>query len=292
LPVSTDQPHRLVAINGTSRFGCSVSVDSHFGLPSHPGMGNFRHMTVSELETEDARAAAAGGDVKRDYVRRTFGQIAPTYDRLNHLLSLNVDRGWRHKAIAALDWARSPRGTYLDLCAGTLDVAAELSRAPGFEGRVLGADFAEPMLRAGTGKASAAVVWPVVADALELPLRDREASGAIVAFGIRNVTDLDASLREVHRVLAPGARFVILEFTIPRSALVRAFYHFYFHQVLPRVGAMMSGHRTAYAYLPRSVANFPPEQELGDRMQRAGFSDVGWTSLSLGIAAIHTGRKA
>ena len=249
-------------------------------------------MTVSELETEEARAAAAGGDVKRDYVRRTFSQIAPTYDRLNHLLSLNIDCAWRRKAIAALEWTRAPRGTYVDLCAGTLDVSAELSRAPGFEGRVVGADFAEPMLRAGAGKASGAVVWPVVADALDLPLRDGQASGAIVAFGIRNVTDLDASLGEVHRVLAPGARFVILEFTTPRSAVVRAFYHVYFHQVLPRIGALVSGHRSAYAYLPRSVANFPPERELSDRMQRAGFSDVAWTSLSLGIAAIHTGRKA
>lgn len=249
-------------------------------------------MTVSELETEEARAAAAGGDVKRDYVRRTFGQIAPTYDRLNHLLSLNVDRAWRRKAIAALEWTRVPTGTYVDLCAGTLDVAAELSRTPGFGGRVVGADFAEPMLRAGSGKASASTVWPVVADALDLPLRDRAASGAIVAFGIRNVTDLDASLREVHRVLAPGARFVILEFTTPRLAVVRSLYHFYFHQVLPRVGALLSGHRSAYAYLPRSVANFPPEQELADRMRRAGFSEVGWASLSLGIAAIHSGRKA
>jgi len=248
-------------------------------------------MTVSELETEEARAAAAGGDVKRDYVRRTFGQIAPTYDRLNHLLSLNIDRAWRRKAIAALEWTRAPTGTYVDLCAGTLDVAAELSRTRGFGGRVVGADFAEPMLRAGSGKAPAAIVWPVVADALDLPLRDRAASGAIVAFGIRNVTDLDAALREVHRVLAPGARFVILEFTTPRLAVVRSVYHFYFHQVLPRIGAMLSGHRSAYEYLPRSVANFPPERELADRMLRAGFSEVGWASLSLGIAAIHTGRK-
>jgi demethylmenaquinone methyltransferase/2-methoxy-6-polyprenyl-1,4-benzoquinol methylase len=249
-------------------------------------------MTVSELETEEARAAAAGGEVKRDYVRRTFGQIAPSYDRLNRLLSLNADRGWRRKAIAALDWPRAPRGTYLDLCAGTLDVAAELSRAPGFEGRVVGADFAEPMLRAGVGKASGSVVWPVVADALDLPLRDDEASGAIVAFGIRNVTDLDASLREVNRVLRPGARFVILEFTTPRLAVVRSLYRFYFHQVLPRVGAMLSGHRSAYAYLPRSVANFPPEFELAERMRAARFADVAWRSLSFGIAAIHTGRKA
>lgn len=249
-------------------------------------------MTVSELETEEARAAAAGGDVKRDYVRRTFGQIAPSYDRLNHLLSLNIDRGWRRRAIAALNWTRDPRGIYLDLCAGTLDVAAELSASRGFEGRVVGADFAEPMLRAGIGKAPSSVVWPVVADALELPMRDQKASGAIVAFGIRNVTDLDASLREVHRVLKPGARFVILEFTTPRLAIVRSLYHLYFHQVLPRVGAFVSGHKSAYAYLPKSVANFPPESELADRMRRARFAEVGWQSLSMGIAAIHTGRKA
>lgn len=249
-------------------------------------------MTVSELETDEARAAAAGGDVKREYVRRTFGQIAPSYDRLNHLLSLNIDQAWRRRAIAELDWTRDPRGTYVDLCAGTLDVAAELASTAGFQGRVVGADFAEPMLRAGAGKASPAVVWPVVADALELPLRDDEASGAIVAFGIRNVTDLGRSLREVHRILKPGARFVILEFTTPANALVRSMYHLYFHQVLPRIGALVSGHRSAYAYLPRSVANFPPERELAARMKNAGFTDVSWRSLSFGIAAIHTGRKA
>ena len=165
-----------------------------FGLPPHLATGNFRGMTVSELETEEARAAAAGGDVKRDYVRRTFGQIAPSYDRLNHLLSLNIDRGWRRRAIAALDWPRDPAGTYVDLCAGTLDIAAELAANASFRGRVVGADFAEPMLRFGAGKASADVVWPVVTDVLELPLRDTEASGAIVAFGIRNVVDLDRSM--------------------------------------------------------------------------------------------------
>lgn len=263
-----------------------------FALPPHLGTGNFRRMTVSELETEEARAAAAGGDVKRDYVRRTFGQIAPSYDRLNHLLSLNIDRAWRRRAIEALEWTRDPAGTYLDVCAGTLDVAAELASDPRFQGRVIGADFAEPMLRAGAGKASPSVVCPVVADALELPLRDDQISGAIVAFGIRNVTDLNRSLREVRRILRPGARFVILEFTTPSNVVVRSMYHLYFHQVLPRLGALVSGHGSAYAYLPRSVANFPREIELAERMRAAGFADVSWRSLSFGIAAIHTGRKA
>jgi demethylmenaquinone methyltransferase/2-methoxy-6-polyprenyl-1,4-benzoquinol methylase len=249
-------------------------------------------MPVSEIETEEAQSAAAGGDAKRAYVQRIFSQIAPRYDLLNHLLSFNIDKAWRRRAIAALGWPRAPDGIYVDLCAGTLDVAAELSRQSGFVGRVIGADFAEPMLRAGVGKASPSVVSPVVADAVDLPIPDNAASGAIVAFGIRNVADLDRGLREVHRVLAPGARFVILEFTTPRSSIVRGLYHLYFHHLLPQIGALVSGHRTAYAYLPRSVANFPIEEKLADRMRSAGFVDVNWRTLTFGVAAIHTGTKS
>ena len=248
-------------------------------------------MPVSELETEEAQSAAAGGDAKRAYVQRIFSQIAPRYDLLNHLLSFNIDKAWRRRAIAALGWERAPKGVYVDLCAGTLDVAAELSRRPGFAGQVIGADFAEPMLRAGVGKASPAIVSPVVADAVDLPIPTNAASGAIVAFGIRNVADLDRGLREIYRVLAPGARFVILEFTTPRSSTVRALYHLYFHHLLPQIGALVSGHRTAYAYLPRSVANFPIEEKLADRMRSAGFVDVNWRTLTFGVAAIHTGTK-
>ncbi len=248
-------------------------------------------MPVSELETEEAQSAAAGGEEKRAYVQRIFSQIAPRYDLLNHLLSFNIDKAWRRRAIAALDWERAPNGLYVDLCAGTLDVAAQLSRRPGFAGRVIGADFAEPMLRAGVGKSPAWVVSPVVADAVDLPIPDNAASGAIVAFGIRNVADLDRGLREVHRVLAPGARFVILEFTTPRSSVVRGLYHLYFHHLLPQIGALVSGHRTAYAYLPRSVANFPIEEQLADRMRSAGFVDVNWRTLTFGVAAIHSGTK-
>jgi demethylmenaquinone methyltransferase/2-methoxy-6-polyprenyl-1,4-benzoquinol methylase len=250
-------------------------------------------MPVNELETAEARAAAAGDEqaTKRAYVKRMFSQIAPRYDLLNHLLSFNVDVRWRRKAIAALGWTRAPRGTYIDLCAGTLDVAAELARQRGFAGRVIGADFAEPMLRAGAGKASPTVVWPVVADALDLPLADDGAAGAIVAFGIRNVADLDASIREVHRVLEPGARFVILEFTTPRSRLLRSIYQAYFHRMLPWIGGAISGHRSAYTYLPLSVANFPIAEELASRLRGAGFDDVQWRTLTFGVAAIHTCTK-
>jgi len=242
-------------------------------------------------DDETALRAARGGAEKPDYVRGIFSEIAPRYDLLNHLLSLNIDRVWRRKAIAELNVGRSPAGNYLDLCAGTLDISVALAATKGFAGSVIGADFAEPMLRAGRGKIGIAKIAPVAADALLLPLSDASMAGAIVAFGIRNVADLDACLREVHRVLEPGARFVILEFSTPRSSIVNAGYQLYFNTLLPVIGGLISGHRTAYRYLPRSVANFPAQEELAQRMTRAGFTNVGWRSLTLGIAAIHTGER-
>ena len=145
-----------------------------------------------DSEALEAKAAAEGTSAagKRSYVQRIFSEIAPRYDLLNRLLSLGIDRRWRTLALQRLGWDRAPEGTYLDLCAGTLDVGAELSRKPGFGGRIVGADFAEPMLRAGVGKAPAEILTPVVADALALPVRDDTFDGAIVAFGIRNVADL------------------------------------------------------------------------------------------------------
>lgn len=249
-------------------------------------------MTLTDLDAVEVREAAAGGAAKREYVRRIFSEIAPRYDLLNHLLSFNIDRRWRARALEALGWSRSPRGSYLDLCAGTLDVSAQLAGTRGFEGGIVGADFAEPMLRAGRGKSSTEVVRPVVADALSLPLPDASMDGAIVAFGIRNVADLNQCLREVHRTLRPGARFVILEFSTPRSALVRAGYHAYFHHVLPTIGGLISGHRSAYRYLPESVKHFPIEEALAARMTAAGYANVRWERLTLGVAAIHIGEKS
>ena len=246
-------------------------------------------MATTDLDALEARAAARGDAVKRAYVRRMFSEIAPRYDLLNHLLSFNIDVRWRAAALAELGWQRAPGGRYLDLCAGTLDVGTQLTRQPGFTGLVLGTDFALPMLQAGRGKADPAVLAPVTGDALELPYRDGVLDGAIVAFGIRNLADLDAGLHEVRRVLRPGARFVILEFSTPRSRLVRAGYHAYFHHVLPFIGGLVSGHRTAYRYLPESVANFPEQAALAQRMREAGFTDVRFRSLTFGVAAIHVG---
>ena len=251
-------------------------------------------MLTTDAERAAARQGASGpltGDgnrEKREYVRRMFSDIAPRYDMLNHILALNIDRGWRRRAIRALDIARMPAGVYLDLCAGTLDIAAHIARQPGFRGSVVGADFAEPMLRAGLKKAGA-MVHPVTADAVQLPLGDDSVAGAIVAFGIRNVAGLDQCLAEVHRVLIPGGRFVILEFSTPRAPVFAKVYRFYFHHVLPKIGGALSGHPTAYSYLPKSVDAFPEEAELARRMRACGFVDATWTSLTFGIVAIHVG---
>src|SRR5436309_8130724 len=147
-------------------------------------------------------AVRAGGDAKRAYVRRMFAAIAPRYDFLNHLLSLNVDRRWRRAAVRRLGWERRPDGVYLDLCAGTLALAETLAREPRFTGRVVGADFVVPMLERGKGKSPR--TRPVAADALVLPFADRRFDGAMVAFGVRNLADLDAGLRETYGCCARG----------------------------------------------------------------------------------------
>jgi demethylmenaquinone methyltransferase/2-methoxy-6-polyprenyl-1,4-benzoquinol methylase len=245
------------------------------------------------IAADDATAirAAAGGAEKRAYVRQIFSEIAPRYDLLNHVLSLNIDRTWRRKAIAELGLERNPAGRYLDLCAGTMDVSVAISRTSGFRGSVISADFAEPMLMAGRPKIGSYRITPVTADALDLPLASRSVSGAIVSFGIRNVAGLDACLGEVRRVLAPGGRFVILEFSTPRSALLNAAYQQYFTRVLPKIGGFISGHPTAYRYLPESVANFPTGDDLARRMHAAGFSRVRWRPLTFGVVAIHVGEQ-
>jgi demethylmenaquinone methyltransferase / 2-methoxy-6-polyprenyl-1,4-benzoquinol methylase len=221
------------------------------------------------------------------YVRGLFTAVAPRYDFLNHLLSLNVDRGWRRTAVARLGWEAKPDGVYLDLCAGTMDLAAALARQRGFRGRVVGADFVVPMLVRGRGKAPPERAVPVAADALALPFPDAQFDGALVGFGVRNLGDLDAGLREAARVLRPGGRFVILEFATPRFAPLRAAYLFYFRRILPTIGRLVSKHRDAYTYLPESVLAFPEPEALARRVAAAGFHDVGFELLTGGICALH-----
>ena len=239
------------------------------------------------MTTTDRAPASLNGSAKRSYVRQMFTAIAPRYDLLNHLLSFNLDRRWRRAAIRTLAWERVPDGAYLDACAGTLDLAAALATQRGFLGRVAGADFVVPMLQRGRKKADR--IRPVGADALALPFPPGVFDGATVGFGIRNLADLDAGLGELRRVLRPGARCVILEFSEP-LAPIRPLFRFYFHRLLPWVGRLVSKHRDAYSYLPASVERFPSAEELVGRIERAGFGRVAYRRLALGIAALHWGE--
>ena len=236
-------------------------------------------------------AVPSRGQDRERQVRRLFSEIAPRYDLLNHVLSMNIDRRWRRQAIARLGWESHPEGLYLDACAGTLDLTLELAGQPRFRGRVIGSDFAWPMLVQGLPKVAGKPIAPVCGDALRLPFGPRTFRGATVGFGVRNLADLDGGLAEFHRVLETGARLVVLEFTTPPNPVLRQLYHFYFHQVLPRVGRWVSGHPWAYSYLPESVKEFPGPAELADRMRRAGFRSAEWSLLSGGIAALHVAEK-
>lgn len=234
--------------------------------------------------------ALPSDEEKAAHVRRMFSSIAPRYDLLNHLLSLNIDRRWRRRAVDLLEWERHPEGRYLDNCAGTLDLSIELARRDLFRGQVLGSDFTFEMLQGGEQKRVGLPVAPVCADALALPYTDASFDGATVGFGVRNLADLDAGLREMRRVLRKGRRLVILEFTTPGWQPFRALYFFYFLRVLPFVGRLVSKHGSAYSYLPESVLRFPEPPELVGRMEKAGFEEVGYRRLSGGIVALHWGR--
>lgn len=228
---------------------------------------------------------------KAAQVQRMFSSIAPRYDLLNHLLSLGIDRLWRRRAVNELGWEAVPAGCYLDNCAGTLDLAVELAGRQHFGGRVVGSDFTYAMLERGAPKVARVPVVPVCADALALPYADGAFDGATVGFGVRNLADLSAGLGEMARVLKPGAKLVILEFTTPAWQPFRALYLSYFLRILPRVGRLISRHSSAYDYLPESVLHFPEPPELAGMMEGAGFEAVEWKRLSGGIAALHWGVR-
>ena len=182
------------------------------------------------------------------------------------------------------------RGSFLDLCAGTMDLSAEVGNRAGFAGRVIAADFVQAMLVRGAGKSDRAM--PCNADALALPFGDSVFDGATVGFGVRNLVDLDAGLAEAVRVLKPGVRLVVLEFTTPRWQPMRGLYFGYFRHLLPMIGRLVSKHRDAYSWLPASVLAFPGPEALAERMRGAGFSAVSYTLLFGGICAIHVGSKS
>lgn len=231
----------------------------------------------------------SGAGDKAAAVRRMFSDIAPRYDLLNHLLSLNVDRLWRRAAARAVVADVRPRRV-LDACAGTLDLSLAIAPLLNGDSRIVAADFAVPMLDLGRPKIGAAPIHEVAADGLRLPFANGTFDAATVAFGVRNLADPAAGLRELARVLEPGGRLVVLEFSTPSFAPLRAAYRFYFHRVLPWIGARLSRHDEAYSYLPASVEEFPPPTEFAALMRTSGFRRVRWRRLTGGIATLHVGE--
>jgi len=240
-----------------------------------------------ELETVPVDRSAAR-------VRRMFGEIAPRYDLLNHLLSLNVDRYWRWRTVRRV----RPRGSFpiLDVCSGTGDLALAYGRKSGSGTKIVVADFCHAMLVRGRRKAARAAMDErlafIEADATRLPLPDDHFQIVSVAFGLRNVSNPDRGLAEMVRVCRPGGRVAVLEFSKPTWQPFRAVYEWYFRRVLPWIGQRMAqNQQRAYNYLPASVEQFSSGEALAERMRRAGLGDVAYQRLSLGIATLYVGTK-
>ncbi len=222
-----------------------------------------------------------------------FADIAPKYDLLNHLLSFNIDRGWRRALRDRLAPILSrPDAKVLDLCCGTGDVMLDLQAVAAVP--VMGADFCHQMLVSAQAKAARTGRRAPLfeADALQLPIANAALDAVSIAFGFRNLANYGAGLRELHRVLKPGGILAILEFSQPRGVAMRASYGFYSRVMLPLIGALISGSREAYTYLPDSIAKFPSAPELCEMMETAGFSAAQFQSLTGGIAALHVGAKS
>lgn len=253
---------------------------------------------------EGARTEA---DASRQ-VREMFTQIAPRYDLLNHLLSLELDRVWRARVARRLQpILERPDALALDLCCGTGDLAFALARSG--KARVVGADFSHAMLvrareksaalissggaklAASAEKASSPRMPFFEADALRLPFAGESFDLVTTAFGFRNLANYEAGLREIRRVLKPGATLAILEFTEPPAGMLGNLYRWYFRSVLPRIGGLISGDRSAYTYLPASVSRFFRPAELAALMNSSGFASVEFKVWTLGTVALHTGVK-
>ena len=217
-----------------------------------------------------------------------FAGIAPRYDFLNHFLSVSIDRHWRKVAAGKVrDLVGISPVVCLDACCGTGDLAIALDRT--LTTHVIATDFCHPMLTRAVEKASGRL-HVIEADALELPFADSSFDAATMAFGLRNLQDRASGLREIHRVLKPGGAAVILEFSKPVVPVFRQLFEFYFNNVLPVIGSVVSGDSNAYRYLHDSVREFPDQQQLLEMMGSSGFVDTGYGNLSGGIAALHWGR--
>jgi demethylmenaquinone methyltransferase/2-methoxy-6-polyprenyl-1,4-benzoquinol methylase len=233
-------------------------------------------------------------DKREPRIRRMFGAIAPRYDLLNHLLSLNADRWWRWRATRLAP----PRGDapILDVCTGTGDLALAYDRAAGHRVAIVGTDFCLPMLVPARAKAdrrgASGRVRFIEADTQRLPFAADTFQLVTVAFGLRNVTDTDKGLAEMVRVARPGGRVAILEFSRPRGWLFGQLYRFYFRRILPAIGQFLARNGDdAYSYLPASVMEFPDGEELAARLRSHGLTEVRWHPFTFGIATLYVGTK-
>jgi demethylmenaquinone methyltransferase/2-methoxy-6-polyprenyl-1,4-benzoquinol methylase len=224
-------------------------------------------------------------------VREMFTSIAPRYDLLNHVLSMNVDRLWWNRAARTFSAIlNNPNSKVLDLCCGTGDMTQALRRRGNRSAKIIGADFSHAMLQRATKKAAGNSLRWVEADALALPFESQSFDLITAAFGFRNLADYDQGLREIVRLLKPSGECGVLDFGEPRG-LIGNLYRFYFKQVLPKVGTLISGVEGPYKYLPASVERFPEPAEMLERMRHAGFSEATWTPYTFGIAGLYRGRK-
>lgn len=234
----------------------------------------------------------APGQPTTDRVKGIFSAIAPSYDRFNRLSSLGIDRLWRRRTVK-LAGVR-PDSRVLDLAAGTGDLTMAIARQ-GRPAAILSTDFVPEMLEIGKRKAAAydgsTRIEFEVADAQDLPFSDEAFDIVTIAFGVRNLPDRAANFREVHRVLASGGRYVILEFSRPTLKPFRSLYHFYLRTVIPFLGGALTGDRAGFDYLNESIRAFPPQLALAAELHKAGFSAVEWHDLTFGIVAVHVAVK-
>jgi demethylmenaquinone methyltransferase/2-methoxy-6-polyprenyl-1,4-benzoquinol methylase len=229
---------------------------------------------------------------KGEKIQQMFGAIAPRYDFLNRLLSFGIDRRWRTKAVRLLKYRDGSR--ILDVATGTGDVALEIALRTPESVKITGADFCKEMVDLGAIKVATSPyadrIDLKVAPCEDLPFANNTFDSITIAFGIRNVVDRKLGLAEMWRVLRPGGRMIILEFSTPRSLLFRQLYYFYFRRLLPVVGGMFSRYN-AYKYLPDSVLEFPSQEEFSRMMADAGFRNIHLHELTFGIATIYVGEK-
>lgn len=232
-------------------------------------------------------------DKTGDRVQKMFGEIAPNYDRMNHLLSMNVDRWWRRVAVKKL--VPNQTDPILDCCSGTGDLAFAFEKATDSKVPVIAADFCYPMLEIGQQKKEkrdSQQVTFIEADTQHLPFRDSYFQIVSAAFGLRNVADTDRGLQEMTRVCKPGGKVAILEFSTPRYQPIKGMYQWYFKNVLPKIGqALARNNSSAYNYLPDSVGDFPAYEALTQRMLAAGLKEAKFWPLTFGIATLYVGVK-